>query len=61
VINARNDPFLPEHALEAAARKAAPSLLLEFPRSGGHAGFLSGPFPGRHTWLPQRVFDYLSI
>jgi uncharacterized protein len=60
VINARNDPFLPEHALEAAARKVAPSLLLEFPRSGGHAGFISGPFPGRHTWLPQRIFGFFS-
>jgi len=60
LINARNDPFLPEHALEAAARKAAPSLLLEFPGSGGHAGFLSGPFPGRHTWLPQRIFGFFS-
>ena len=60
VINARNDPFLPERALEAAARKAAPSLVLEFPRSGGHAGFLSGPFPGRHTWLPQRLFGFFA-
>ena len=60
LLNARNDPFLPEHALEAAARKAAPSLLLEFPEDGGHAGFLSGPFPGRHTWLPQRVFGFFS-
>ena len=60
LINARNDPFLPEPALEAAARKAAPSLVLEFPRSGGHAGFLSGPFPGRHHWLPQRLFGFFA-
>jgi predicted alpha/beta-fold hydrolase len=60
LINARNDPFLPERALEAAARKAAPSLVLEFPRSGGHAGFLSGPFPGRHHWLPQRLFGFFA-
>jgi hypothetical protein len=60
VINARNDPFLPEHALEAAARRAAPALVLEFPRSGGHAGFLSGPFPGRHTWLPRRLFGFFD-
>jgi len=60
VVNARNDPFLPEHALEAAARKAAPALLLEFPRSGGHCGFLSGPFPGRHTWLPRRLLEFFG-
>jgi len=60
LLNARNDPFLPEHVLEAAAREASPALLLEFPASGGHAGFLSGPFPGRHTWLPQRIFGFLA-
>ena len=38
VLNARNDPFLPEEALLAASRKAAPSVLLEFPRNGGHFG-----------------------
>lgn len=59
LLNARNDPFLPEHALLAAARNAAPSVVLEFPRTGGHAGFLSGPFPGRHSWLPQRLFQFL--
>ena len=60
VLNARNDPFLPEHDLLAAAQKAAPSVVLEFPRTGGHAGFLAGPFPGRHSWLPHRLFEFLS-
>jgi predicted alpha/beta-fold hydrolase len=60
VLNARNDPFLPERALLQAARKAAPCVVLEFPRTGGHAGFLSGPFPGRQTWLPRHLFDFLD-
>ena len=60
LLNARNDPFLPEHALLAAAQKAAPCVVLEFPRTGGHAGFLAGPFPGRHTWLPRRLFEFLD-
>ena len=60
VLNARNDPFLPEQALLRAARKAAPCVVLEFPRTGGHAGFTSGPFPGRHTWLPRHLFDFLD-
>lgn len=59
VLNARNDPFLPEQALLAAARKAAPCVVLEFPRTGGHAGFVCGPFPGRHDWLPQRLLQFL--
>ena len=53
VLNARNDPFLPEQDLVAAARKAAPGVLLEFPRTGGHAGF-------RHRWLSQRLFRFLE-
>lgn len=60
LVNARNDPFLPEHALLAAARKAAPCVVLEFPRTGGHAGFISGPFPGRHGWLATRLLDFLD-
>jgi hypothetical protein len=60
LLNARNDPFLPEHALLAAARGAAPCVVLEFPPTGGHAGFLAGPFPGRHSWLPQRLFEFLT-
>jgi uncharacterized protein len=58
LLNARNDPFLPAHELEAAAARAAPCVVLEFPRTGGHAGFLVGPFPGRHSWLPQRLFEF---
>lgn len=60
VINARNDPFLPEPAMLAAACKAAPSVLLELPRTGGHAGFPVGPFPGQHTWLPRRVLEFFA-
>jgi len=59
LLNARNDPFLPEHALLAASRKAAPSVVLEFPRTGGHAGFVAAPFPGR-PWLPQRLLEFLD-
>jgi len=58
VLNARNDPFMPGTALDAAARllRDAPSnVVLEFPRSGGHAGF-----PGGNRWLARRVIDFLS-
>ena len=55
VLNARNDPFLPADALERAARGASRSLVLEFPDTGGHAGF-----PGRGRWLSRRVLDFLT-
>jgi hypothetical protein len=60
LVNARNDPFLPERALLAAARRAAPCVVLEFPRTGGHAGFVSGPFPGHHGWLAARLLGFLD-
>jgi predicted alpha/beta-fold hydrolase len=60
VLNARNDPFLPESDLLRAARKAAPCVVLEFPRTGGHAGFLGAPFPGDRDWLPRHLFEFLD-
>jgi predicted alpha/beta-fold hydrolase len=55
VLNAKNDPFLPRNALESAARQASSDVVLEFPATGGHAGF-----PGRGQWLARRVLDFLS-
>jgi len=60
VLNAKNDPFLPRAALAAATRGASSAVLLESPDTGGHVGFLSGPFPGRHGWLARRVLEFLS-
>lgn len=51
LINARNDPFLPERALLAATRRVAPCVELEFPRSGGHVGF-------RPRWLVRRLIEF---
>ena len=57
VLNARNDPFIPAESLprgDAVSR----SVLLEQPENGGHAGFVAGPFPGNHGWLPRRLLDF---
>jgi predicted alpha/beta-fold hydrolase len=59
VINARNDPFLPSSALPAP-HEVASSVLLEQPASGGHAGFVSGRFPGNLGWLPARVLEFFG-
>ena len=55
VLNARNDPFLPEAALPKANRDIPPNVTLEFPQTGGHAGF-----PGRGRWLARRAFEFLA-
>jgi predicted alpha/beta-fold hydrolase len=57
ILNARNDPFLPADALPGVGHVAA-SVRLEFPRHGGHVGFVTGSPPGRIDWLPQRIIDY---
>ncbi|SOE60687.1 hypothetical protein SAMN05446635_1785 [Burkholderia sp. OK233] len=59
VLNARNDPFLPAEALPARHEVSA-SVKLDQPEHGGHAGFMTGPFPGRIDWLSRRVLGYLE-
>lgn len=60
VLNARDDPFLPECALDAVctvseAMQLSRYLTLDFPEDGGHAGFL-----GNGRWLERRVFEFLA-
>jgi hypothetical protein len=48
-------PFPARQALPTASQVAA-SVQLEFPRQGGHVGFVTGSLPGQLDWLPQRIF-----
>jgi len=57
VLNARNDPFLPGRHLPTVASFA---VTLEYPDTGGHVGFPTGPFPGRIDWLPQRILGFFD-
>ncbi|MEK6664164.1 MAG: alpha/beta fold hydrolase [Pseudomonadota bacterium] len=59
LINARNDPFLPETFLPSADQ-VSQQVTLEYPETGGHAGFVSGPFPGNLDWLPTRILEFLG-
>jgi predicted alpha/beta-fold hydrolase len=59
VLNALNDPFLAPAALATPAQVSR-AVRLEYPAQGGHVGFVVGPPPGRHTWLPQRVFAHVA-
>ncbi len=59
LINARNDPFMPGDVLPTQAQ-VSDRVQLEFPDSGGHVGFVSGPFPGGFAWLPERVLGYFG-
>jgi len=57
LINALNDPFMPAAALPRDSEVSS-AVRLELPATGGHAGFVSGAFPGRLDWLPLRILDF---
>jgi predicted alpha/beta-fold hydrolase len=59
LVNARDDPFLPETALPTQ-REVSPMVKLEFTPNGGHVGFVSGPFPGNIDWLPRRILHFFE-
>jgi predicted alpha/beta-fold hydrolase len=59
VLNARNDPFVPASSLPGP-NEVSSDVVLEQPETGGHVGFLSGPFPGRQGWLPRRLLQFLQ-
>ena len=59
VVNAINDPFMPPHALPTCADVSS-RVVLEYPDEGGHVGFLDSPFPGRLTWLPERIVSFFG-
>jgi len=57
LLNARNDPFLPDAALPAAAEMSA-AVTAAFPACGGHVGFPD--VSGGLGWLPRAVIDFLD-
>lgn len=59
VINARNDPFLPEAALPQQ-HEVADCVELCFPQQGGHVGFAQGAFPGNLEWLPNKLTHFFQ-
>jgi predicted alpha/beta-fold hydrolase len=59
LVNARDDPFLPEGALPTE-REVSSAVKLEFPSRGGHVGFVTRPFPGHIDWLPRRLLHFFE-
>ena len=59
ILNAKNDPFMPAEALPGK-EEVSDQVVLNYPEEGGHAGFASGPFPGKLEWLPKRLFDFFK-
>jgi len=59
LLNAANDPFVPQAALPQPA-ELTDAVHFECPPHGGHVGFLSGAFPGHIDWLPQRLLHHFD-
>ncbi|AXK40213.1 YheT family hydrolase [Crenobacter cavernae] len=59
LLNAVNDPFLPPDALPKPHEVSA-AVRLEQPAEGGHVGFVTGSFPGRLDWLPERLIAFFE-
>lgn len=59
LLNAANDPFVPAW-LFPKPREVSDWVYLEQPEDGGHVGFVTGPFPGRLDWLPERLCRFFQ-
>lgn len=57
VVNARNDPFLPESAL-ATPWQVSERVTLEYPAEGGHVGFVDRRLGT--SWLPRRLMAFFG-
>ena len=58
VLNARNDPFVPEDCLPAQG-DVGPFVTRWQPREGGHVGFPDGHLPGHVRRMPDAVGGWL--
>lgn len=60
-LSALDDPFLPADAVHRAREAAGPAVTLAACRSGGHAGFVTGAWPGQpRYWGEERLIDWLA-
>ena len=58
LVNAANDPFLPEACYPRAVAEGHDALTLEVPASGGHVGFVS--LAGDAYWSERRAASFLA-
>ena len=54
ILNAKNDTFIPQESLPAVAEVSS-FVTLEYPATGGHAGFV-----GQDNWLPNHLLDFFE-
>jgi predicted alpha/beta-fold hydrolase len=61
LISALDDPIVPPDALPRPA-DLPPAVRAEFPRHGGHVGFIEGRWPWRvRSWAERRAVEFLAL
>jgi hypothetical protein len=61
IIQAKDDPFLPESALPLKEELSS-FVRLQVSETGGHVGFIQGKFPWRpEYWLEKNIMEYLKL
>jgi predicted alpha/beta-fold hydrolase len=61
LINAKDDPFVPEPSLPTEMVERSQWLHAEFTINGGHAGFVAGALPWRPIyWAEHRAMEFLA-
>jgi predicted alpha/beta-fold hydrolase len=60
IINALDDPFVPEVTIPAAEELSS-YVELEITKQGGHVGFVAGSLPWQpQYWLEQRIVSFIA-
>ena len=58
VINAQDDPFLPDACYPVEEAAQSPYIYLRIPKYGGHLGFVN--FNVDHYWYEWQILDFLN-
>ena len=60
ILNAADDPFVPEGVLERVRARASAAVTCRFTRSGAHVGFVVGPPWRARCWAEGEAVEFLA-
>jgi len=60
LINALDDPFLPNECYPFEEAKQNPNFIFETPKYGGHVGFIEKWPLSKELWVEKRVIEFFS-
>jgi len=60
IINAKDDPFLPDACYPYSEANNNPLIYFEVPEYGGHVGFMTNSHFKNHLWHEMRISSFLN-